>query len=138
MVKIKATARSLKDFQLIVDNGRGHKIICDLPKSEGGRNEGPSALELAVMSLAACTVTTFTEVCKQSKIELGELEVEAEAGKQSGSPRLTEVNIRATVSAKARKQLLEAVWRRTEANCPVLLIYQDHVPTRVRFEVIQR
>lgn len=42
------------------------------------------------------------------------------------------------VSEEARKHFLEAVWRRTEANCPVLLIHQDHVPTNVRFEINQR
>jgi hypothetical protein len=38
------------------------------------------------------------------------------------------------VSSKARKELLEAAWRRTEANCPVLFIFKEPIQVKVEFE----
>ncbi|MDH5450769.1 MAG: OsmC family protein [Candidatus Bathyarchaeota archaeon] len=133
---IKAVAKWEEDFRLRVDNSRGHSVVCDLPVATGGDNAGPTALELAVMALASCAVTVFVKVCKQSKTELSEFEVVAEAEKHPGSSKLAEMNIKATASAKAGKQLLEAAWRRTEANCPVLLVYQEPTLLNVKFDAI--
>jgi len=111
-------------------------VVCDLTTPQGGDDTGPTALELAIMALADCAVTIFADVCKQSKIELVKVEAVAEAEKPPDSPILSGVTIKTTVSAKARKELLEASWRRTEANCPVLSIFKEPIPLKVEFEVI--
>ena len=134
MAKIKATAKWIENVRTIVDNSRTHSLVLDLATMKGGDDTGPTALELAVMSLADCAITIFADVCKQSKIELGRLEAVAEVEKPPDSPKLTSVKIRIDVSAKARKQLLEAAWRRTEAMCPVLGIFQEPIPLKVELQ----
>jgi uncharacterized OsmC-like protein len=134
--KIKATAKWIENVRSVVDNSRTHNVKCDLSTAAGGNDTGPTALELAVMALADCAVTIFADVCKQSKIELVRLETVAEAEKSADSPRLMGVTVRTTVFAKARKELLEAAWRRTEANCPVLSIFKDPIPLKVEFEIV--
>jgi hypothetical protein len=42
--------------------------------------------------------------------------------------------MKVNASSKARKELLDAAWRRTEANCPVLYIFKDPIPVKVEFE----
>jgi putative redox protein len=138
MPKYKATAKWVENIRSIVDNSRKHSVVCDLPASSGGDDTGPTALELAIMALADCALTTFADVCKQSKIELGKIEVVAEAEKPSESAKLSGVTIRTKVYAKARKELLEAAWRRTEANCPVLSIFKEPIPLRVEFESVSK
>jgi uncharacterized OsmC-like protein len=64
------------------------------------------------------------------------MEVVAEADKPADSPKLTGVNMKVTVASKARKGKLDAVWRRTEANCPVVSIFQDNIPIKIEFETI--
>ena len=86
------------------------------------------------MALADCAITIFADVCKQSKIELNGLEAVAEAEKPPDSPRLTGLKIKINVSAKARKKLIEAAWRRTEAMCPVVSIFKDPIPLEVELE----
>jgi len=44
------------------------------------------------------------------------------------------VKIKVNVSGKARKQLLEAAWRRTEAMCPVLSIFKEPIPLEVELK----
>jgi len=136
MPKIKVNAKWVQNVQSIADNSRGHSMVLDLGTAKGGDNTGPSALELAIMSLADCAVTIFADVCKQSNVEISKMEVVAEADKPADSPRLTSVNLKITVVSKARKQKLDAVWRRTEANCPVVSIFQDNIPIKIEFETI--
>ena len=131
MPQIKATAKIIENVRSIVDNSRTHTIVCDLPPAKGGQDTGPTALELAIMALADCAATIFADVAKQSKIETTKIEVVAEAEKPMDSPKLNKVTIKVHVSAKARKQLLEAVWRRTEANCPVVAIFKEPIPVEV-------
>ena len=134
MAKIKATAKWVENVRSIANDSRGHDVVLDLGTASGGTNKGPSALELAIMSLADCAVTIFANVCKQSNIELGKMEVVAEAEKPAGSPIITGVNLKVKVAAKTRKQKLDAVWRRTEANCPVLFIFQENIPIKIKVE----
>jgi uncharacterized OsmC-like protein len=86
------------------------------------------------MALADCAVTIFADVCKQSKIEFSKLDAVVEAEKPAASPILTGVTIRTKVRATARKELLEAAWRRTEANCPVLSLFKEPIPLKVEFK----
>ena len=83
------------------------------------------------MAFSDCAATIFADVAKKSNIEVTKLEVIAEAEKPAGSPLLKGVKLKVNVSAKARKQLIEAAWRRTEANCPVVLIFKDPIPVEV-------
>lgn len=134
MPKIKATARLIENVRTIADNGRTHSIVLDLGTGKGGDDTGPTALELALMALADCAVTICADVAKNSKITLTKVEAVAETEKSPDSPKLTSVNVKVHVSGKARKQLLEALWRRTEANCPVLSIFKEPVQLNVELK----
>ena len=136
MPKYKATAKWMGNVRSVVDNSRTHSVVCDLSTAAGGTDTGASAVELAIMALADCAVTIFADVCKQSKIELVKVETVAEAEKPPDSPKLIGATIKTTVTAKARKELIEAAWRRTEANCPVLSIFKEPVPLKIEFEVV--
>jgi uncharacterized OsmC-like protein len=134
MPKIKAKATLAENVRSIVDNQRTHSVVCDLSTPAGGTDSGPTALELSLMALADCGVTIFADVCKKSNIQPSKVEVVVEAEKSPDSPVITGVTMKVNVSAKTRKELLEAAWRRTEANCPVLLIFKNPTPVKVEFE----
>jgi uncharacterized OsmC-like protein len=125
MAKLKGNARLLENVRLETDNGRGHKVICDLSEAAGGTNAGPTPLELAVMALAGCGVIIYADVCKNSKIDPGKIEINVEAEKSSTSPTLKGVTMKVNIDSPARKGLVEAAWRRTEANCPVMFVYKE-------------
>ena len=135
MAKLKANAKLLENVRLVTDNGRGHSVVCDLSEAAGGNNAGPTPLELALMALAGCGVIIYADVCKNSKIDPGNIEIAVEAEKTLNSPTLTGVAMKVKIASKARKALVEAAWRRTEAGCPVLFVYKDSVPVKVEVEV---
>jgi uncharacterized OsmC-like protein len=134
MPKNKAKATWVENVRTVVDNQRTHSVVCDLTTPAGGTDTGPTALELAVMALADCGVTIFADVCKKSNIQLSKVEVTVEADKSPDSPAVTGVTMKVNVVSKARKELVDAAWRRTEANCPVLVIFKDPTPVKVEFE----
>jgi uncharacterized OsmC-like protein len=135
MAKLKANAKLLENVRLVTDNGRGQSVVCDLSESAGGTNAGPTPLELALMALAGCGVIIYADVCKNSKIDPGNIEIAVEAEKTQNSPILTGVTMKVRITSKARKALVEAAWRRTEAGCPVLFVYKESVPVKVEVEV---
>jgi uncharacterized OsmC-like protein len=134
MPKVKAEAIWIENVRSKVDNQRNHSVECDLSTPAGGTDCGPTALELSLMALADCGVTIFADVCKKSNIKLKSFEVTAEAEKSPDSPMITNVTMKVTASSDARKELLEAAWRRTEANCPVLFIFKEPTPVEIEFE----
>jgi len=135
MTKIKASAKLLENTRLVTENNRGQSVICDLPTASGGANSGPTPLELSLMSLAGCGVIIYADVCKNSKIEPGNIEIAVEAEKSSSSPTLGGVTMKVRIASKVRKGLVEAAWRRTEAGCPVLCVYKESIPVNVEVEV---
>jgi uncharacterized OsmC-like protein len=132
--KIKARATWVENVRSKVDNQRNHSVECDLSTAAGGTDCGPTALELSLMALADCGVTIFADVCKKSNIKLKQVEVNVEADKSPDSPMISGVTMKVNVSSDARKELLEAAWRRTEANCPVKVIFEQPTPVKVEFE----
>jgi len=131
LTKIVSTAKLLENVRTAVDNSRTHTIVCDLPPSKGGDDKGPTAIELAIMALSDCAATILAKVAKQSNIDLKGIEVITEATKTEDSPIIKDVIIRVNVAAEARKQLLDAIWRRTEANCPVVKIFTEPIPIKI-------
>ncbi|MGQ9566157.1 MAG: OsmC family protein [Candidatus Bathyarchaeales archaeon] len=103
--------------------------------TKGGTDSGPTALELSLMSLAGCAITIFADVARNSKIPLTKIEAEVEADKSPDSPKISNVNLKVHIAGKARRELLEAAWRKTEATCPVLFIYKEPLPVKVETEI---
>ena len=137
MAKIKVSATWVENVRSVAENTRGHKVVMDLGTAGGGDNTGPSALEVAIMSLADCAVTIFADVCKKSNMELSKMEVIAEAEKPEGSPIISGVNMKVKIATKSRKQKIDAAWRRTEANCPVVYIFKENIPINIEVETIE-
>ncbi|MCL5876196.1 MAG: OsmC family protein [Candidatus Bathyarchaeota archaeon] len=135
MGKIKGSAKFLENTRLVTENNRGHSVICDLSEAAGGTNAGPTPLELSLMSLAGCGVIIYADVCKNSKIDPGQIEVKVEAEKPANSPVLSGVTMKVNIKSKMRKGLVEAAWRRTEASCPVLFEFKEQIPVKVEVDI---
>ena len=138
MAKLTAKAKLIENVKLVCENNRGHSVICDLSEASGGTNAGPTPLELGLMALAGCGVIIFADVCKNSKIDPGKVEINVEAQKSGDLPVIKNVTMKVNVVSKTRKALLEAAWRRTEANCPMVFIFKENIPVKVEFELKEK
>ena len=132
----KARAEWIENVRSVAVNARSQSVVCDLGKPSGGTDAGPTAFELSLMALADCAVTIFADVAKNSKIQLTKMTAEVEAEKASDNPRPTNVTLKVRIAGKARKNLLEAAWRRTEAACPVMEVFRNPIPVSVAVEIV--
>ena len=65
---MKTTAKWINQFQSVVDNGRSHAMVIDLPAAQDGKDSGPTALELALMGLSGCLSTIFAKVAAKMRL----------------------------------------------------------------------
>jgi putative redox protein len=121
--KLLSKAKLIKDFRIIVDDGRAHSMCLDL-QPDFGDDMGPSALELCVMSYVGCFVTIFALTAKKMRIPIKDLEVDVEAINSEEVGTITEANFEIRVNADASEQRLQKMARLTLENCPVGILFK--------------
>jgi len=115
----------IRDYQSVVDNGRNHSIVVDLPSSYGGSNNGPTALEVCAMSLGGCIGTIFAMIAKKMKIEFDKLEVEMETEQKNNAQTITDVSINLMIKSNSNHENIEKCLEHTLNTCPVGLIFKQ-------------
>ena len=109
-------------YQSVVDNGRNHSIVTDLPDTQEGQDIGATALELSVMSLAGCISTIYKKVADKMRLNTESLEVEMEAEK--GAETISKVTFTVKVKSEAPKEKLEKCLNTTMNQCPVGVLFK--------------
>ncbi len=122
---MKSTAKWVKNYQSVVDNGRGHAIVIDLPPDEQGDDYGATALELTVMGLSGCISTIFAVVAHNSKVSFQDLHVELDAQKPDGEKTITTAKAIVTVWSDAEETRIRRVLDKTMRTCPVGVLFEQ-------------
>lgn len=104
-------------------------------EAQGGTNADPTPFELALMSLTGCATIIYADVCKKSKINIGQIEVAVRSRKNAGYIKVKGGTMKVNIVSKIRKRFVEAVWRRTETICPIVYIYNDFVSIKVDVDI---
>lgn len=124
-------------FRTVLEDGRGHSVVVDLPLDEEGEDIGPSALELSVMSLAGCISTIFTLIAKKRGVHVGTTSIQLEATRPPGSTTITAVEGDFRVATDAAVEEVDVALRATLRTCPVGVIFERAgIPLHVRAVVI--
>ena len=132
---MQANAKWVDGFQSIVDNGRGHSVVLDLPEDLGGDNIGATALELAILGFSGCISTIFAMVCKNSGVEFSAFDVKLNAEKPKGAATVSEVTGTATVTSDADEEKLQKMFAKTMTTCPVGVLF-DKAGIEERVELV--
>jgi len=133
---MKSRAVLLENFRIAVDNGRKHSMLVDLPENLGGNDLGPTALELAVMSLSGCIATIFKLVANKMRLNIKGLEVIVEAEKSEEIGTIAKANIVVNVKTDEKKEKVERALKTTLDTCPVgLLFKRANVESKVTLNV---
>ncbi len=111
-------------YETLLEDDHAHAVTVDLPVGEGGRSAGPTALELAVLSLAGCITTIFALVAKKRRLEFQGLGIALEAERPHGSPTITKVHGTLRVRTKADPAAVATVLEQTLRTCPVGVLFE--------------
>lgn len=122
---MKSNSLWTKNFQSVVDNGRNHSIVIDLPEVKGGNNSGPTALEMCVMSFSACVGTIFALVAKKMRLSFDKMEINLDAQQINDAPTITDIHFVLTIQTKDDKMKIEKCLEHTLNTCPVGVLFKQ-------------
>jgi uncharacterized OsmC-like protein len=111
------------DFQSVVHNSREHSLLVDLPPDLDGDDLGPTALELAGMSLAGCITTIWAKVATNSGVDYEEIHVDLTLDKGDTTVDSVEATVR--VDSDASRERLERILDKTMTACPVGRLFEQ-------------
>jgi putative redox protein len=121
---LKATSVWVEGYRSVLDNGRGHSIIVDLPAEQNGANTGATALELSVMSMAGCITTIFRKVAEKRGFTYNAFRVELDAERPEDAPTVTSLKGRMELVTSGEEKEAQTVLRLTlDKACPVGVIF---------------
>jgi putative redox protein len=115
---MRATARRLDRKELSHDvSVRGHHVMVDEPRDQGGDDNGPDPQELLAASLASCTAITMEMYAKHKGWDIGDVEVQCEyTPAERGCPTKFSLDIR--LASDVDPDRVEKL-RIIAAKCPV-------------------
>lgn len=94
---MEVTAQYLGDSKFEVA-ARGHRIVCDQPRDNGGSDEGMSPPELLLASLATCAGYYAAQYLKTRGLPIEEVRVRVSAEKALHPARLASFRIEVTTT----------------------------------------
>ena len=112
-------------YRSVVDNGRDHDIVLDLPEALDGDDQGPTALELSGMALAGCISTIWAKVAHNSNVDYREIEVEVRLNKADAASPFADSEAVVRVESEADRNRLERVLDKTMEACPVGRLFEE-------------
>ena len=112
-------------YHSVVDNGRNHGVVMDLPEAKSGDNVGATALELAAMALAGCFSTIWAVVANNSKCSYRKIVVKLEIEKPDDAPTFTGGTAYVKVDSDESQEKLERILQKTVNACPVGKLFEQ-------------
>jgi putative redox protein len=122
---MKSTSLWTRQFQSVVDNGRNHSLVIDLPEAKGGINSGPTALEMCVMSFSGCVGTIFAMVAQKMRLTFEHMEVEVNAEQKNEAPTITDIHFIMNIKTNETKDKIEKCLEHTMNTCPVGVLFKQ-------------
>ncbi|UCF34377.1 MAG: OsmC family protein [Phycisphaerales bacterium] len=112
---------------------RGHEVTSDLSAKDGGRDEGPSPVELLGGSLGACVAMMVQGYCERHGYTDGDVGVSLTLELADGPKRVGGIVVDVELPEGVPEDTKEVI-RRMAERCPVHETLRD--PPRVDIEVM--
>lgn len=122
---MKSNSLWTQQFQSVVNNGRNHSLVLDLPAEKGGSNNGPSALELCLMSMSGCANTIFAMIAQKMRLPFEKLEVDVFGEQKDNAPTFTDVKLIISIKTSEEMEKIEKCLQITLNTCPVGILFKQ-------------
>jgi putative redox protein len=119
---------------------REHKLIVDEPKSLGGKDEGPSPVELILAALATCQEITYKAFATASGINIESVSVNLTgtldlqgflALNKNTRPGFQHISGTVDIKSSSSKAEIDELIDTVNTHCPVLDILSNGVPIKL-------
>jgi putative redox protein len=118
---------------------REHKLIVDEPKSFGGKDEGPSPVELILAALATCQEITYKAFATAAGINIesvsvnltGTLDLHGFLALNNTRPGFQHISGTVDIKSSSPKTEIDKLIDTVNTHCPVLDILSKGVPIKL-------
>jgi putative redox protein len=135
---MKARIKWVEGRAFVGESGSGHGLVIDGPAEHGGRNLGPSPMELVLIGTGACTAFDVLDILKKGRHAALDCEVELEAERAAEPPRVfTRIIMRFVVTGRglARAPVERAVQLSAEKYCSASIMLGKSVAFERQVEI---
>lgn len=82
----RASARWVEGLEFEATTGSGHRITLDASEEAGGKNRGPSPMEMLLVGLAGCTGMDVIDILRKKRQAVSGLEARVEGARAEEHP----------------------------------------------------
>jgi uncharacterized OsmC-like protein len=119
---MKTKSKWVNGKQSVITNERGHSAVTDLPEAKKGTNSSYTAIEMTLMSLAACITTIYSVISENKKSSLYDMEVEVEA--EQDKETINSVNMTVEILTDSTREQATKIFEQTLQACPVGILFK--------------
>ncbi|MGD0588937.1 MAG: OsmC family protein [Thermoplasmata archaeon] len=129
---MQAVATWRKGHEFLLEDGRAHSALVDLPPEEGGASSGTTPIELAVLALAGSIASTFVSVARKRHLDFSGLTVVLEGDPPVPILPLSGLHGTLRLRSHADRTEVDAALRAALELSPVSKIFREaHVPVNL-------
>lgn len=129
---MQAVATWRRGHEVLLEDGRAHSVVVDLPPEEGGASAGTSPLELSLLSLAGGLASTFVTLARKRRHDFSGVTLALEAEPASPAASLREIHGTLRVRGRVDRNEIDATFRSALESCPVARVFREgHVSIHV-------
>ncbi len=135
-----AHARWVEGKEFDIATGSGHHVVIDTTEKGGGRNHGPSPMELVLVGLAGCSAMDVIDILKKKREHVTGLEVHVDGERADATPAVyRNIEICFTVRGKSvSPQAVERAIHLSETKyCSVGAMLGKTAKIKTRYEIVK-
>ncbi len=117
---MRARIKWVEGRTFVGESGSGHGLVIDGPAAHGGRDLGPSPMELVLLGTGGCTAFDVLDILKKGRQAVEDCWVELEAERAAEPPKVfTKITMRFVVTGRglSRAAVERAVQLSAEKYC---------------------
>jgi uncharacterized OsmC-like protein len=129
---MQAVATWRRGHEILLQDGRAHQVVVDLPPEGGGSSAGTTPLELTLLSLAGSLASTFVTLARKHRQDFSGLTLALEGDPFPADLSPREIHGTLRVRSRVDRIEIEATLRTALESCPVARVFRDaHVAINV-------
>ena len=135
----KVAVRWTEGMEFETETESGHKGVIDAGVKAGGKNHGPSPMELLLVGLAGCTVMDVIDILRKKRLAVSGLEVRVEGTRAETYPMVyTDIDVVYTVKGKdiPASAVEQAIHLSEEKYCSAGVMLGKTAKINHRYEII--
>jgi len=135
----KATARWVEGMEFETETGSGHKGVIDAGVKAGGKNHGPSPMELLLVGMAGCTGIDVIDILRKKRLDVTGLEVRVEGTRAETHPMVyTRIDVVYVVRGKdiPPRAVEQAIHLSEDKYCGAGAMLRQTAQIKSRYEIV--